>query len=95
LSIYIVIELWGKVETRAGKRALVLIRVSKRGISLMSRNAQGNRNNLEFKVKKKDSYKLQSYKNGRASAALNLIRTTLVKAPALSHLRSNNLELHT
>jgi hypothetical protein len=38
----------------------------------MSRNAQGNRNNLEFKVRKEDSYKLQSYKRGRASAALNL-----------------------
>jgi hypothetical protein len=53
----------------------------------MSRNAQDNRNNLEFKVRKKDSYKLQSYKRCQASAALNLIRTTLVKAPALLQLR--------
>jgi hypothetical protein len=44
--------------------------------------------NLEFKIKKEGSYNYD-YKRGRASAALNLIGTTLVKAPASSQKSSD------
>jgi hypothetical protein len=40
--------------------------------------------NLEFKVKKEDSYNYRATKGVVVSAALNLIRTKLAKALALS-----------
>jgi hypothetical protein len=45
---------------------------------------QGVVNNLEFIVKKEDSYNYGATKGVMASAALNLIGSKLVKAPASS-----------
>ena len=52
----------------------------------------GNRNNLEFKVKKEGSYSYRATKGVTASTTLNPIGTKLARAPASSQSATTTLQ---